>query len=136
MPIYTVETTYRLPVYRRRDYEAATPEEACSLALDDEGWGDAEEDVDTSGETYVIGIWKGRDAAHSGERSRCRRNLAKPFSARPICSTPWSRSCGSQRGRWVCRSTSSSTGFRARFPFWRRPMRLQAPRCQSVRDVL
>ena len=67
MPIYTVETTYRLPVYRRRDYEAATPEEACSLALADQGWGDAEGDVDTSGETYVIGIWKGRDAAHSGE---------------------------------------------------------------------
>ncbi len=66
MPIYTVETTYRLPVYHRRNYEAATPEEACSLALDDEGWGDAEEDVDTSGETYVTGIWKGRNAAHSG----------------------------------------------------------------------
>ena len=67
MPIYTVETTYHLPVYRRRNYEAATPEEACGLALDDEGWGDAEEDVDTSGETYVTGIWKGRNAALSGE---------------------------------------------------------------------
>lgn len=56
-----------LPVYRRRNYEAATHEEACSLALDDGGWEDAEEDVDTSGETYVTWIWKGRNAEHSGE---------------------------------------------------------------------
>lgn len=66
MPLYTVETTYRLPVYRQRTYEAATPEAACALAIADEGWGDAQEDVETSGETYVTGIWKGR-AAHSGE---------------------------------------------------------------------
>jgi hypothetical protein len=29
MPAYTVETTYRVPVYRQRTYEAATPAEAC-----------------------------------------------------------------------------------------------------------
>lgn len=67
MPVYTIETTYHLPVYRRRSYNAATPEEACRLAIDDDGWGDADEDVDSSGETYVTGIRKGHDAAHSGE---------------------------------------------------------------------
>ena len=63
MPIYTVETTYHLPVYRQRSYVANTPEAACGLAIDDEGW----EDVDTSGETYVTGIWEGEDAAYSGQ---------------------------------------------------------------------
>ncbi|RTM09668.1 MAG: hypothetical protein EKK31_05340 [Hyphomicrobiales bacterium] len=66
MPIYTVETTYHLPVYRQRSYKAATPEQACRLAIDDDRWGDAKEDVDTSSETYVTGIWKGRSAAYSG----------------------------------------------------------------------
>lgn len=66
MPPYTVETTYRLPVYRQRTYDAATPEEVCRLALEDEGWEDGKEDVETSGETYVTGIWEGEDAAFSG----------------------------------------------------------------------
>lgn len=62
MPRYTVETTYHLPVYRQRTYEAPTPEAACELAIDAEGWGDGKEDVETSGATYVTGIWKGRSA--------------------------------------------------------------------------
>lgn len=62
MPLYTIETTYRLPVYRQRNYEAPTPEAACELAIADEGWGDGKEDVETSGETYVTGIWQGRTA--------------------------------------------------------------------------
>lgn len=67
MPMYTVETAYHLPVYRHRSYEAATPEEACLRAIEDDGWEDAKEDVDTSGETYVSGLWLGDDAAYSGE---------------------------------------------------------------------
>jgi hypothetical protein len=66
MPIYTIETTYHLPVYRQRTYEAATTEDACRLAIDD-GWGNAKEDVDTSGETHITGLWLGEDAAYSGE---------------------------------------------------------------------
>lgn len=66
MPIFTVEATYHLPLYRQCSYKTATPEQACRLAIDDDRWGDAKEDVDTSGETYVIGIWKGRSAACSG----------------------------------------------------------------------
>ncbi len=41
--------------------------EACRLAIEDDGWEDAKEDVDTSGETHVTGIWKGAHAAYSGE---------------------------------------------------------------------
>ena len=66
MPTYTIETTYHLPVYRQRTYDAPTPSDACRLALDDDGWEDAKEDVETSGETYVTGIWEG-DEAYSGE---------------------------------------------------------------------
>jgi hypothetical protein len=66
MPKFTIESTYHLPVYRQRTYKAATPEAACRLAMDDDGWGDAMEDVDTSGETYITGIWSGA-AAYQGE---------------------------------------------------------------------
>ncbi len=66
MPIYTIETTYHLPVYRQRTYNADTIADACRKAIEDDGWDDAKEDVDTSGETYVSGIWQGADAAYSG----------------------------------------------------------------------
>src|ERR1700736_2498415 len=38
MPVFTIETTYRLPVYRHQIYEAATMEEACRFAVDDDDW--------------------------------------------------------------------------------------------------
>lgn len=64
MPLYMIETTYHLPVYRQRTYNAASVEAACLLAIADEGWDDGKEDVDTSGETYVTGIWSG-EVAHA-----------------------------------------------------------------------
>ena len=66
MPIFTIETTYRLPVYRQRSYEAETLDAACALAIADEGWDDEKSDVETSGDTYVTGAWDGRDAAYHG----------------------------------------------------------------------
>ncbi|MCA1868293.1 hypothetical protein HW571_21695 [Agrobacterium genomosp. 3] len=66
MPAYKIETTYHLPVYRQRSYEADTLEEACRAAVADKGWEDGEEDVDTSGETYVSGIWDGANASYAG----------------------------------------------------------------------
>ncbi len=66
MPLFTIETTYRLPVYRQRTYEAETLDQACDLAIADEGWDDEKLDVETSGDTYVTGVWEGRDAAYSG----------------------------------------------------------------------
>jgi len=67
MPAFTIETTYRLPVYRQRCYEAETLDVACVLAIADEGWDDEKSDVETSGDTYVTGAWDGRDAAYHGK---------------------------------------------------------------------
>ncbi|MBB5754695.1 hypothetical protein [Prosthecomicrobium pneumaticum] len=67
MPTYTVETTYRVPVYRQRTYEAATPAEACRQAIEDDDWSNDKLDYEAAGETYVTGIWLGADAAYSGE---------------------------------------------------------------------
>jgi len=66
MPLFTIETTYRLPVYRQRTYQADTLDQACDLAIADEGWDDEKSDVETSGDTYVTGAWEGRNAAYSG----------------------------------------------------------------------
>jgi hypothetical protein len=67
MLAFTIETTYRLPVYRQRSYQAETLEAACALAVADEGWDDEKSDVETSGDTYVTGVWEGRDAAYRGK---------------------------------------------------------------------
>lgn len=67
MPSYTVETTYRVPVYRQRTYEVATPAEACRQAIEDDDWSNDKLDYEAAGETYVTGIWLGTDAAYSGE---------------------------------------------------------------------
>ena len=66
MPVFTIETTYRLPVYRQQTYEAATMEEACSLAVDDDDWSEEKCDYESAGETYVTGIWSGENAAYCG----------------------------------------------------------------------
>jgi hypothetical protein len=67
MPTYTVEATYRVPVYRQRTYEAATPDEACRRAIEDDDWSNDKLDYEAAGETYVTGIWLGADAAYSGD---------------------------------------------------------------------
>jgi hypothetical protein len=66
MPAYTIETTYRVPVYRQRTYDAATPAEACRQAIEDNDWSNDKLDYEAAGETYVTGIWLGADAAYSG----------------------------------------------------------------------
>jgi hypothetical protein len=66
MPAFTIETTYRLPVYRQRNYEAESLAQACRLAIEDDDWEDGKHDYDSSGETYVTGAWEGSDNAHSG----------------------------------------------------------------------
>jgi hypothetical protein len=67
MPAYTIETTYRVPVYRQHTYHAATPAEACRQAIEDDDWSNDKLDYEAAGETYVTGIWLGADAAYSGE---------------------------------------------------------------------
>lgn len=66
MPIFTIETTYRLPVYRQRNYEAESLAEACRLAVEDDDWDNEKHDYETAGETYVTGVWEGRDSAYRG----------------------------------------------------------------------
>lgn len=67
MPDYTIETTYHLPVFRHRAYSADTPEAACRAAIEDDDWEHGRHDYDSSGDTYVTGIWPGRDTAYAGE---------------------------------------------------------------------
>lgn len=64
---FTVESTYHLPVYRHRTYDAATPAEACRQAIEDDDWSAEKFDYETAGETYVTGIWSGADAAYRAE---------------------------------------------------------------------
>src|SRR3546814_1440644 len=59
-----LESTYRLPVFRHRTYEAATAEDACRLAIADEDWTGQKEDYENSGATYLTGIWRGVDSAY------------------------------------------------------------------------
>ncbi len=66
MPLFTIETTYRLPIYRHRTYEAASLAEACRLAIEDDDWEKETHDYECAGETYVTGAWDGRDCAYSG----------------------------------------------------------------------
>ena len=64
MPFFTIEATYRIPVYRQRAYEADTVEQACRLAIEDDDWSDQKEDFESSGETYITGAWPGADSAY------------------------------------------------------------------------
>ena len=64
MPKFTVESTYHLPVYRHRTYDAATPADACRQTIQDDDWSAEKFDYETVGETYITGIWSGTDAAY------------------------------------------------------------------------
>ena len=66
MPLFTIDTTYRIPVYRHHTYEAASIDEACHLAINDDDWSDEKRDYESAGETHVTGIWDGESAAYSG----------------------------------------------------------------------
>jgi hypothetical protein len=64
VPIFTIETTYRIPVYRHRTYEADTLDQACRIAVSDDDWSDGKKDYESAGETAVTGVWEGADAAY------------------------------------------------------------------------
>ena len=72
MAIFTIETSYSLPVYRQANYEAESIEDACRLALVDDDWSGERLDFETSGETNISGVWLGADSAYRG--------VALPFS--------------------------------------------------------
>jgi hypothetical protein len=59
MTTFTIEATYRIPIYRQRSYQADTLAEACRLAIEDDDWEGQKEDYESAGETYVTGAWPG-----------------------------------------------------------------------------
>ncbi len=67
MPAFTIETTYRLSAFRHRTYHAATPAQACRLAVEDGDWEGEKLSHESAGETYVSGIWRGADTAYRSE---------------------------------------------------------------------
>ncbi|RWD43467.1 hypothetical protein [Mesorhizobium sp.] len=77
MPEFTIETTYRLPLFRHATYSANTPEVACRLAIEDKDWSDQREDYESSGEIYVTGIWEGADAAYRGQTIHVPRHFGE-----------------------------------------------------------
>jgi hypothetical protein len=64
MAKFTIESAYRLPVYRQRTYEAPTLIEACRQAVADDDWDGAKNDYESSGATYVSGAWDGSNSAY------------------------------------------------------------------------
>ncbi len=70
MPDFTIESTYWLPVFRHRTYQADTAEEACQIALKDPDWSERKDDEECAGETYVSGIWHGANAAFNAPSVR------------------------------------------------------------------
>lgn len=67
MPAFTIETTFDLPAYRQRTYEAPTAEAAMALALADDNWDGQKVDYETTGPSRITGAWIGADAAYKGE---------------------------------------------------------------------
>ena len=65
MPIFTIEATYRIPIYRQRIYEADTLAEACRLAIEDDDWEGQKEDYESAGGTYITGVWAGDVSPYS-----------------------------------------------------------------------
>ncbi len=65
MTTFTIESTYRIPIYRQRSYQADTLAEACRLAIEDDDWEGQKEDYESAGETYVTGAWPGDVTAYS-----------------------------------------------------------------------
>ena len=59
MTTFTIESTYRIPIYRQCCYQAETLAEACRLAIEDDNWEGQKEDYESAGETYVTGAWPG-----------------------------------------------------------------------------
>jgi hypothetical protein len=57
MPKFSVETSYKIPVFRLRQFEAASIEEACRLALEDDNWENAARDYDSATPSSVTGVW-------------------------------------------------------------------------------
>jgi hypothetical protein len=99
MALWTIETTYRLPVYRHKTYEAETLAQACRLAIEDDDWNHEKRDCESVGETYVTGIWSGADIAYSGAAQPSPHTSPRPRSG----SQSSSRYCSVSSRSWQVR---------------------------------
>lgn len=59
MPTFTIEATYRVPVYKHVTIEAETLAKAAKVALETDDWDGSQEDTESSGPTYLTGAWEG-----------------------------------------------------------------------------
>ncbi|OWK24758.1 hypothetical protein AJ87_18710 [Rhizobium yanglingense] len=82
MPDFTIETTYHLPVFRRRTYAADTLDAACRAAIEDDSWDIAEKDFDSSGPIHITGIWNGAHAADAGSPVQIPPQFDEPVQRR------------------------------------------------------
>ncbi|MCQ1855737.1 hypothetical protein [Neorhizobium galegae] len=82
MPDFSIETTYHLPVFRHRTYEADSLDEACRAAIEDDSWDIAEKDFDSSGPIYVTGIWDGAHVAYAGPPIQIPQQFDEPVQRR------------------------------------------------------
>lgn len=90
MPRFTIETTYRLPVYRQRAYDAETLEEACRVAVEDDDWSEQKEDYESSTRPTSPGPGQARTRPIASPRYPSHRSSARCFSERPIITKPCS----------------------------------------------
>ena len=88
MPLFTIETSYSLPVFRQANYAAETIEDAWRLALADDDWSGERLDYETSGETIISGVWLGADSAYRGAdlpfRTQSDETIARSPELRPL----------------------------------------------------
>lgn len=64
MPDFTIEIGFTIPIHRFRNYHAASIEEACRTALEDENWAEQKEAFQESGPTMIFGVREGQDNGH------------------------------------------------------------------------
>ena len=113
MPVFTIETTYRLPVDRQRSYEAETLDAACALAIADEGWDDENPTSRLPATPMSPAPGTGATPPIAAGRSASRRSSANRSSAEPTtsrCCSACSRSSRRRRtlDRLMVRSGASA----------------------------
>ncbi|NNH41839.1 hypothetical protein HLI03_09085 [Rhizobium laguerreae] len=79
---FTIETTYHLPVFRHRTYEADTLDDACRAAIEDDSWDIAEKDFNSAGAIHITGIWDGAHAAYAGPPIKIPPQFDEPVQRR------------------------------------------------------
>lgn len=61
MPAFTIETSFDVPHYRHKTYQAETLEEALAMNAADDDWSGQKADFETCGDDRVTGAWAGEE---------------------------------------------------------------------------